>query len=228
MNILIVEDDPQISNFIAKGLHEAGYTTESCDNGNEALYYLQTNSFHLVILDLMLKEKDGLEVLNEARSMGHTLPVIILSAKRTVDDRVLGLQNGADDYLIKPFSFAELLARIQALLKRRSNYQEIITELHHFGIHQDLLKREVHRNDQKIELQPKEFALLEYFMRHPQKILSKTMILENVYGYHFDTQTNVIDVLVSRLRQKVDKGFDKKLIHTLRGIGYVLKEVDSE
>ncbi len=228
MNILIVEDDSKIAEFVQKGLKEAGYNADITPNGDEALFMLQTYSYQLVILDLMILGTSGLEVLSHMRASGNSIPVLILSAKRTVDDRVLGLQTGADDYMVKPFSFSELLARVQALLKRVHPGQEQLTQLQEFGLHLDLLKREVRRDELLIDLQPKEFSLLEYFMRHPQKVLSKTMILENVYGYNFDTQTNVVDVLVSRLRTKVDKDFNKKLIHTIRGVGYVLKEGTSE
>jgi two-component system OmpR family response regulator len=225
MSILIVEDDSKISAFIQKGLKEAGLHADIADNGEDALHMLSSSSYQMMILDLMIPKKNGLEVLSEARASGHILPILILSAKRTVDDRVLGLQSGADDYLVKPFSFSELLARIQVLLKRVSPQQEQVTKLSHFGVELDLLKREVKRENQIIDLQPKEFSLLELLMRNPTKVLSKTMILENVYGYNFDTQTNVVDVLVSRLRTKIDKDFDNKVIHTVRGVGYVLKEV---
>lgn len=228
MSILIVEDDLKIASFVQKGLKEAGYHSDITASGDEALYLLSTGSYQMMILDLMILGKTGLEVLSETRSLGNAIPILILSAKRSVDDRVLGLQSGADDYLVKPFSFLELLARVQVLLKRSSPQQGKVTQLEGYGIQMDLLKREVKRNQGLIDLQPKEFSLLEFFLRNPEKVLSKTMILENVYGYNFDTQTNVVDVLVSRLRTKIDKDYDKKLIHTIRGVGYVLKEVPLE
>lgn len=225
MNILIVEDDSQVSHFLCKGLKESGYVAEATDNGDDAIHLVRTNSYHLVILDLMIKGKDGLEVLNTLRQEGYSLPILILSAKRSIDDKVFGLQHGADDYLVKPFSFAELLARVQVLLKRTQSFDtKSVTHLSQFGIELDLIKRQIHREGRLLELQPKEFALLEYFMRNPDRVLSKTMILESVYGYNFDTQTNVVDVLVSRLRNKIDRNFKTKTIHTIRGVGYVLKE----
>ena len=225
MKILIVEDDPKIASFIQKGLKESGFVAEALANGQEALEHLESDSsYDLVILDIMLPGKNGLEVLAGLRGQGLQIPVLILSAKRSVEEKVEGLQHGADDYLIKPFAFSELLARIQVLLKRHQPQKSLPTSLHHFGIRLDLLKREVTRNGKNIELQAKEFTLLEYFLRNPDRVLSKTMILENVYHYNFDTQTNIVDVLVCRLRNKIDKDFETKTIHTIRGVGYVLKE----
>lgn len=225
MKILIVEDDLKISGFIKKGLKESGYQTTELANGREALeHLLYDNSYDMVILDLMLPGKSGLEVLAGIRSEGLQIPVLILSAKRSVEEKVEGLQYGADDYLVKPFAFSELLARIQVLLRRRQPQKALPTSFSHFGIKLDLLKREVIREGKSIDLQAKEFSLLEYFMKNPQRVLSKTMILENVYNYNFDTQTNIVDVLVCRLRNKLDKDFEKKTIHTIRGVGYVLKE----
>lgn len=225
MKILVVEDDIRISSFIVKGLKESGLAATSVDNGKEALdHILNDPSINLVILDIMLPEMSGLEVLAKVRQADIKTPILILSAKRTVDEKVEGLQHGADDYLEKPFAFSELLARVQVLLRRQNNNIVAPTSLSHYGISMDLLKREVSREDKIIELQAKEFALLEYFLKNPDRVLSKTMILENVYNYNFDTQTNIVDVLVCRLRNKVDKDFVKKTIHTIRGIGYVLKE----
>lgn len=225
MKILIVEDDPKIAKFIQKGLKESGFLADTLGNGQEALEHLEVDSsYDLVILDIMLPGKNGLEVLAGLRGQGLQIPVLILSAKRSVEEKVEGLQHGADDYLVKPFAFSELLARIQVLLKRHQPQKILPTSLTQFGIKLDLLKREVSRNGKGIDLQAKEFSLLEYFLRNPERVLSKTMILENVYHYNFDTQTNIVDVLVCRLRNKIDKDFDKKTIHTIRGVGYVLKE----
>lgn len=225
MKILVVEDDSKIASFIQKGLRESGYFVESLHDGKEALeQILIDNNLSLVILDIMLPSMSGLEVLSQIRQTGKALPVLILSAKRSVDEKVEGLQFGADDYLVKPFAFSELLARVQVLLRRNNPKGDSVTTLSRYGIKLDLLKREVTRDGKVIDLQPKEFSLLEYLLRNPERVLSKTLILENVYQYNFDTQTNVVDVLVHRLRAKLDKDFDKKTIHTIRGIGYVLKE----
>lgn len=224
MNILIVEDDPKIAGFIAKGLKESGYVTEVCGDGALGLDLLTSaNTYDMAILDIMLPHLNGLQILEGVRKAHKTLPILVLSARRSVDEKVAGLQQGADDYLVKPFAFSELLARVQNLLKRSHPQKEIPTQLQHFGIVQDLLTRQVTRDGLTINLQAKEFSLLEYFMRNPCRVLSKTSILENVYGYNFDTQTNVIDVLVFRLRNKIDKDFSTKTIHTVRGIGYVFK-----
>lgn len=225
MKILVVEDDIRISGFIVKGLKESGLQAESVDNGEDALnHILHDESIGLIILDIMIPKMNGLEVLAKVREAGKSTPVLILSAKRSVDEKVEGLQHGADDYLIKPFAFSELLARVQVLLRRQQPNLMAPTKLSQYGITLDLLKREVLREGKAIELQAKEFTLLEYFLKNPERVLSKTMILENVYNYNFDTQTNIVDVLVCRLRNKVDKDFTKKTIHTIRGIGYVLKE----
>lgn len=224
MKILVVEDDPKISAFISKGLKESGYLNEVASDGVMGLDLISMNQFDLIILDLMMPRMSGMELLTEIRKKGMSTPVLILSAKRTVEERVEGLQHGADDYLVKPFAFSELLARIQVLLRRSFPSRGITTTLSHSGITMDLLKREVTRDGQSIELQPKEFSLLEYFLRNPDRVLTKTMILENVYSYNFDTQTNIVDVLVHRLRNKLNKDFDQKLIRTLRGVGYALKE----
>lgn len=224
MKILVVEDDPKINEFIAKGLIEAGFLVERCFDGDEALDYLRHDpGLHLVILDLMLPKRSGMDVLSTIRSEGNNVPVIILSAKRAVDEKILGLKTGADDYLEKPFSFMELEARVQAILRRNRPVQET-SVLSSFGISMDLLSRRVTRDGVEIDLQAKEFSLLEYFLRNPGRVITKTMILENVYGHSFDTQTNIVDVLVFRLRSKIDKDFEKKLLHTVRGVGYVLKD----
>ena len=225
MKILIVEDDPKIKSFISKGLKESGFMTETALDGQQALDFIFLDkSIDLIVLDLMLPIKSGLEVLSEMRKAQINTPVLILSAKRTVDEKVEGLQHGADDYLVKPFAFSELLARIQVLLRRHQPARVMATHLENFGISMDMLKRETSRCGKVVDLQAKEYSLLEYFMRNPEKVISKTMILENVYNYNFDTQTNIVDVLVCRLRNKIDKDFEKKTIHTIRGVGYVFKE----
>lgn len=222
MRILVVEDDAKIAAFVSKGLQQAGFAVDTVGDGREALQMGLDNEYDAAVLDLMLPEMDGLDVISAWREKKIATPVIILSAKRSVDDRVTGLQRGGDDYLTKPFSFAELLARIQALI-RRSTHTTEATEINYGGLKLDLIRREVEREGQRIELQSREFSLLEYLMRNPGRVLSKTMILEHVWDYSFDPQTNVVDVLVCRLRNKVDRDFDVKLIHTLRGAGYVLK-----
>lgn len=225
MKILVVEDDQKINSFLCRGLKESGYNVVSAENGMDGLDLIQNDqSIDLVVLDIMLPRMNGLDVMTQVRKDGNGVPIIILSAKNSVDEKITGLQHGADDYLSKPFSFSELLARIQALLRRNQPVKAAPTTISKFGISMDLLTRKVTRDGTEIDLQAKEFNLLEYFLRHPERAVSKTMILENVYGYDFDTRTNVVDVLVCRLRNKVDKDFNKKTIHTLRGIGYVLKE----
>lgn len=225
VKILIVEDDSVINAFISRGLKESGYLTESVYDGQSALDYLENSSPpDLIILDVMLPKISGLDVLKAIRDKGALTPILILSAKRSVQEKVQGLQDGADDYMEKPFSFSELLARVQVLLRRSHPANQAVNQLSQFGIKLDLITRKVIREEKMIELQTKEFALLEYFLRNPERVLTKTMILENVYGYNFDTQTNVVDVLVFRLRNKIDKAFEEKVIHTIRGLGYVLKK----
>lgn len=223
MRTLLVEDDTTITRFLVKGLKEAGHVVDHAGDGETGLGLMLTNPYDVVVLDLMLPQKDGLTVLREARAQGMSSPVLVLSAKHSVEERVRGLESGADDYMVKPFALSELLVRLQILARRRSATESAPSTLKSCGIVLDLLKREVTRDGQRIDLQPREFALLEYLMRHPGRILSKTLILENVYQYDFDPQTNVVDVLVSRLRSKVDKDFTQKVIHTIRGVGYVLK-----
>jgi two-component system OmpR family response regulator len=222
MKILLVEDDAKIASFVAKGLRESSYMVDISPNGEEGCELGRKNSYDAAIVDLMLPKLDGLSVIERWRTEQLKLPVLILSAKRTLDDRVQGLQRGGDDYLTKPFSFAELLARLQALI-RRSGSGAIVTSLSFADLKMDLLTREVFRGTAKIELQAREFLLLEYLLRNQDKVVSKTMILEHVWNYHFDPQTNVVDVLVCRLRNKIDRDFEPKLIHTLRGAGYSLR-----
>ncbi len=222
MKILLLEDDEKIASFVAKGLREAGYQVDISEDGESGCEAGRKNSYDAAIVDLMLPKLDGLSVIERWRAEEIKLPILILSAKRSLDDRIKGLQHGGDDYLTKPFSFAELLARLQALL-RRSGSAAIVTSLTFGDLRMDLLSREVWRGTTKIDLQAREFLLLEYLLRNQNKVVSKTMILEHVWNYHFDPQTNVVDVLVCRLRNKIDRDFEPKLIHTLRGAGYSLR-----
>ena len=223
MRVLIVEDDAKIAAFIQKGLKESGFSVDHASDGEEGLRMALSQPYEAAVLDLMLPRRDGLSLLDELRRGGKNTPVIILSAKRSVDDRIKGLQAGGDDYLTKPFSFSELLARLQALIRRNSRIIET-REISFADITVDLLSRETSRGGAKVDLQAKEFLLLEYFMRNPGRVLSKTMIMERIWGYDFDPQTNVVDVLVCRLRNKIDSISERKMIRTIRGIGYVLKE----
>jgi two-component system OmpR family response regulator len=222
MRILVAEDDQVIAEFVAQGLREAGYAVDVAATGPEALRKALDGGYDAAVMDVMLPGLDGLSVIEQLRAKKQQMPVLILSARHTVDDRVKGLQAGGDDYLTKPFAFAELLARLQALLRRAGGAAEP-TRLTVADLSLDLLSRRVERQGRPLDLRPREFSLLEYLMRHPGRVLSKTMILSHVWGYSFDPGTNVVDVLVSRLRDKVDEGFDTKLIHTVRGAGYVLK-----
>jgi two-component system OmpR family response regulator len=222
MKVLLLEDDAKIASFVAKGLREAGYVVDVSTEGEEGFEMGRKNSYDAAIVDIMLPKLDGLTVIERWRTESVKIPVLILSAKRSLDDRVKGLQRGGDDYLTKPFSFAELLARLQALI-RRAGSGAIVTSLAFADLKMDLLTREVWRGTVKIDLQAREFLLLEYLLRNQNKVVSKTMILEHVWNYHFDPQTNVVDVLVCRLRNKIDRDFEPKLIHTLRGAGYSLR-----
>ena len=223
MRILVVEDDKKIASFVKKGLEAAGFAVDHTPDGEEGLHLALTESYDAAIIDLMLPKLDGLTLIENIRKDRINTPIIILSAKGSIDDRVRGLQTGSDDYLTKPFAFSELLARVQALIRRSTGTSEPTT-LSLGDLTMDLLAREIYRGGEKIELQPKEFSLLEYLMRNAGKVVSKTMIMEHVWDYHFDPQTNVVEARVSRLRDKIDKGFGDKLIHTVRGVGYVLKE----
>jgi two-component system, OmpR family, response regulator len=223
MRALLVEDDGTIAEFVARGLREAGFAVDEAKDGEAALDQIHQHPYDVAIVDLMLPKRDGLAVIDEMRSRRLTTPVLILSARRSVDDRVKGLQAGGDDYLTKPFAFAELLARVQALVRRATRTPEPTT-LSVDGLVLDLLSRRVTRGGKAIDLRPREFALLEYFMRNAGRVVSKTMILSHVWEYNFDPQTNIVDVLVSRLREKIDRPFDTKLVHTVRGVGYVLRE----
>ena len=220
VRILVVEDDEKIASFIVKGLKQNGYAVDHSPDGERAFALGRTVAYDAAVVDLMLPKLDGLKLIEQLRAGGVRTPVLILSAKASVDDRVKGLQAGGDDYLTKPFAFSELLARVQALIRRATQTTEP-TRLSAGDLSLDLLTREVRHGDQSIELQPREFALLEYFMRHPNRVVTKTMILEHIFDFSFDPQTNVVDVLVHRLRSKADP--DKQMIHTLRGVGYVLR-----
>jgi two-component system OmpR family response regulator len=222
MRLLIVEDDATIADFVAKGLTEAGFAVDLAGNGARGLELAATGGYDVAIVDVMLPEIDGLTLIDRMRARGTRTPVLILSARRTVDDRVRGLQAGGDDYLTKPFAFAELLARVQALIRRSTGATEP-TRLTVADLTLDLLARRAERAGRALDLRPREFALLEYLMRNPGRVLSKTMILSHVWGYNLNPGTNVVDVLVSRLREKLDKDFEPKLLHTVRGVGYVLE-----
>jgi two-component system OmpR family response regulator len=239
MRILVVEDDKKIASFVVNGLKQSGYAVDHAANGVDGLAYAETLAYDAAIVDLMLPQLDGLSLIQQLRAKGAKVPVLILSAKASVDDRVKGLQSGGDDYLTKPFAFSELLARVQALIRRATQAPEP-TRLTVGDLTLDLITREVRRAGELIELQPREYALLEYLMRHPNRPVTKTMILEHIFDYSFDPQTNVVDVLVHRLRSKIDKRAalpvsaagqhprgkpekDTAMIHTIRGVGYVLR-----
>jgi DNA-binding response OmpR family regulator len=222
MRALIIEDDRTIADFVARGLRESGFAVDHAGDGEEGLEAAIQHPYDVAIVDLMLPKLDGLAVIDALRRRGRTTPVLILSARRSVDDRVRGLQAGGDDYLTKPFAFAELLARVQALVRRASLTPEPTT-LTTGDLSLDLLTRKVVRSGASIDLRPREFALLEYLMRNAGKVVSKTMILSHVWDYSFDPQTNIVDVLVSRLRDKIDRPFETKRLQTVRGVGYVLR-----
>jgi len=222
MRILLVEDDQKIAAFIVKGLKAEGFAVDHATDGEDGFHLALTEPYDAAVVDIMLPKLDGLTLIERIRQEKVKTPVIILSAKGTVDDRVRGLQTGGDDYLTKPFAFSELLARIQALI-RRSTDQTEPTRLAVCDVSMNLITREVMRSEQKIDLQPLEFSLLEYLMRNAGRVVSKTMIMEHVWDYHFDPQTNVVESRIYKLREKIDKGFPTKLIHTVRGVGYVLK-----
>jgi two-component system OmpR family response regulator len=222
MRVLVVEDDKKLCDYVAKGLKEAGYVVDVAGSGTEGLRLGLGGGYDAAVVDVMLPEVDGISLIERWRAQRVKTAVIILSAKRSVDDRIRGLQAGGDDYLTKPFSFSELLARVQALI-RRSTQSADPTTLGLGDLTLNLLTREVTRGDRKLDLQAREFSLLEYLLRNSGRVVSKTTILERVWDYAFDPQTNVVDVLVCRLRNKVDRDSEQKLIHTIRGAGYVLK-----
>jgi two-component system OmpR family response regulator len=224
MRVLIIEDDPQVAAHIKKGLTESGYTVDHVTDGKDGLFMAASENYDVMIIDRMLPKLDGLSIIKTIRATGNQTPVLILSALAQIDDRVQGLREGGDDYLTKPFAFSELLARLEALLRRARQSSEIETHYRVADLEIDLLSRLVKRSEKVIDLQPREFRLLEYLMRHAGQVVTRTMLLENVWDYHFDPQTNVIDVHISRLRRKIDKGFSQPLLHTVRGAGYVLRE----
>jgi two-component system OmpR family response regulator len=223
MRLLLVEDDGKTAAFVLKGLKESGFAVDHVSDGEMGLQMALTEPYDAAIIDVMLPKLDGLAVIRGLRRKNNRLPVIILSARGTTDDRVKGLEMGSDDYLTKPFAFSELLARIQALLRRASGVAEP-TSLTVGDLSLNLLTREVTRAGNKIDLQPREFALLEYLLRNQERVVSKTMIMEHVWDYNFDPHTNVVEACLCRLRDKIDKGFGAKLIHTVRGIGYVIRQ----
>lgn len=220
MRVLVVEDDKKIASFVVKGLKQSGFAADHAADGEEGLFMASSVNYDAAIVDLMLPKLDGLSLIQKIRAKSGRVPVLILSAKASVDDRVKGLQAGGDDYLTKPFAFSELLARVQALIRRATQTAEP-TRLVVGDLTMDLLTRDVQRAGERIELQPREFALLEYLLRSAGRTVTKTMILEHIFDYSFDPQTNVVDVLVHRLRSKVDK--DRAMIQTIRGVGYVLQ-----
>jgi len=224
MRVLLVEDDSKVAEFIKRGLTEEGFAVDHVDNGNDGFVYGQNNFYSVLIVDIMLPGLDGLSLVSKLREEGIKTPILVLSARQSVDDRVAGLRTGSDDYLTKPFAFTELLARIQALVRRSSGLNKEMTKLTVADLNLNLLTREAERQGQVIPLQNKEFELLEYLMRNHGRVVSKTMIIEHVWNYDFDPQTNVVEVRVSRLRDKIDKGFEKKLIHTIRGAGYIIRQ----
>jgi DNA-binding response OmpR family regulator len=227
MRLLLVEDDLKIASFISKGFRENGFALDHAIDGEDGLFLALNEPYDAAIVDIMLPRMDGLSLIEELRRKSINTPIIILSAKRSVDDRIKGIQTGGDDYLIKPFSFSELLVRVQALIRRSSGVPEP-NLLKAGNLSMNIITREITREDKKIDLQPREFSLLEYLMRNKGRVVTKTMILEHIWDFSFDPQTNVVDVLVCRLRNKVDKDFKQKLIYTIRGIGYVIKEDEQD
>jgi heavy metal response regulator len=222
MRILVIEDEKKVATFIKKGLVEEHYAVDTAFDGEEGLYLSEINEYDLIVLDLMIPKIDGFGVLKKIRERKNTVPILVLTAKDSIDDTVRGLDAGCDDYLTKPFAFAELLARIRALLRRDKKEKESVLRIADLSL--SIVTHKVMRQGKEIELTSKEYALLEYFMRNPEKVLTRTMISEHVWDYHFDSNTNVIDVYVNYLRKKIDKDFDPKLIHTIRGIGYMMKK----
>ena len=222
MRILVVEDDKKVAGFIKKGLEEETYAVDVAYDGEDGLHLGVEGQYDLIILDIMLPKIDGLEVLSQLRDQGSDAPILLLTAKDAVDDRVAGLNKGADDYLTKPFAFSELLARVRVLLRRGK--AEVKTILQISDLTLDLVSHKVNRGGDEIELTGKEYSLLEYFMRNQEKVLTRTMIAEHVWDYNFDTFTNVIDVYINHLRKKIDKGRESKLLYTLRGVGYIMKK----
>lgn len=225
MRLLIIEDEPEVLSYISKGMKEAGHTADTAAGGKDGLFLATTEQYDVLIVDRMLPELDGLTIIKTIRGAGNSTPVLILSALGEVDDRVKGLRSGGDDYLVKPFAFAELLARVEILARRAgAASQSAETALSAGDLTLNLLSRKVMRGKHEIELQTREFKLLEYLLRHKGQIVTRTMLLEHVWDYHFDPQTNVIDVHISRLRRKIDENAQTPLIHTVRGAGYIIKD----
>ena len=224
MKILIIEDDPVNAKYLVDGLRECGHNPDLAHDGLEGLYMATENTYDVLIVDRMLPRLDGLAVIQSLRSSGSNTPVLVLSALGKVDDRVKGLKAGGDDYLVKPFAFSELLARVEALVRRGESRELEQTKLTFADLEMDLLTRKVFRSGREINLQNREFRILEFMMRRPGQVITRTMMLEGIWDFHFDPQTNMIDAQISKIRQKVDKGHDKPLIHTVRGSGY---KVDS-
>lgn len=224
MRALLIEDDPEVSTHIGKGLREQGFTVDAAMDGKEGLGLASTESYDVMIVDRMLPKLDGLSILKSVRAAGNNTPIIVLSALGEVDDRIMGLKAGGDDYLVKPFSFSELMARVEAMIRRAETHSDtVVTELSVGDLKMDLLSRKVTRAEEKIDLQSREFKLLEYLIKHQGQVVTRTMLLENVWNYHFDPQTNVIDVHISRLRSKIDKDYSPALIRTVRGAGYIIE-----
>ncbi|HEY6007800.1 MAG TPA: response regulator transcription factor [Geobacteraceae bacterium] len=224
MRILVVEDEKKVSSFIKRGLEEENYEVETAADGEEGLAMAMEKSYDLIVLDWMLPKRDGLSVVRELRGKKTMTPVLMLTAKDSLEDIVAGLDSGSDDYLTKPFAFAELLARVRALLRRSE--MDRGAEIRFADLRLDPVTHKVWRKDREIDLTAKEYGLLEYFMRNPNQVLTRTMIADHVWDYTFDSFTNIIDVYVNYLRKKIDRDADKKLIHTVRGVGYILKEED--
>ncbi len=226
MRLLLVEDDEKIASFVEKGLRSSGFAVDVAQNGVLGLDMALAVDYDTLIVDIMLPEMDGFTLIERLRAQGKNTPIIVLSARGRVGDRVKGLEAGADDYLTKPFSFSELLARVQALIRRAGNQTDPVS-LIYADLSVDIVKRQVFRGEDVIDLQPLEFSLLEYLVRNRERVVSKTMIMEHVWNYNFDPMTNVVEARICRLRDKIDKGYDDKLIHTVRGAGYVLKSEDA-
>ena len=222
MRILLIEDEEKVASFIKKGLEQSAYTVDWASTGEEGLDHARSTDYHAILVDIMLPGKDGLQVVREIREAGSSVPILALTARDSLDDRVAGLDSGCDDYLPKPFAFDELLARLRALMRRASSRQ--VPRMEYGGIVVDPVTRRVTRDDVPIELTNKEYALLEMLIRRPGQVLTRTALMESVWGYDFDTSSNVLDVYMNFLRKKIDLKFEKKLLHTMRGVGYVLRE----
>ena len=226
MRILVIEDDKQTREFLIQGLKQSGHVVDAAEDGKDGLFLALDQPYDAMVVDRMVPSLDGLSIIETVRKAGNRTPILILSALGEVDDRVEGLRRGGDDYLVKPFAFSELEARLEALIRRGAG-EVAETRLQVADLVPDLLARQVKRSGQEIDLQPREFRLLEFLMRHSGQVVTRTMLLERVWDYHFDPQTNVIDVHISRLRRKIDKDFDPPLIQTIRGAGYALREPDT-